>query len=427
MTSTKAMTTERVKALTEPGYHRDNGRGAAVGLFLQIKPSTATDRKGVAKSWIYRFVSPTRQIPRWMGLGPANLYGLSEAREAAREARKLVKAGLDPIDQRDKLIETRKVEAAKHKTFDDVATAYLKAHAHEWTPKHAEAWELSLQKDAKAIANLPVAEINTTHILDVLEPIWHVKPETARRTRGRIERVLAFAQAAEYRSREAGNPARWDGHLEELLGSPSKAKALQRQKTERSEHLKALPWQQLPALMAQIRASKSIAAPALEWTILTAARSGETIHARRVEIDVAAKMWVRPPEHMKGRRQHTVPLSTRCMQILKALPNDSAYLFPGARSAQPLGEGTMRKLLRDELAVDVSTHGFRSSFRDWARSRNYADDLCELALAHIDKDRVQAAYKRDELLAERRPMMEQWARHCAAPAGDVVPIRSVRV
>jgi integrase len=423
MTGTiKAMTTERAKALTEPRSHRDSGRGAAVGLFLQIKRSASAakddPKKPPAKSWIYRFVSPTRQIPRWMGLGPLNLIGVAEARDLAVAARKLVKAGLDPIDERKKAVEARAVAAAQHKTFADVATAYLKAHGHEWTPKHAEAWELSLQKDAKGIAHLPVAQINTTHILDVLQPIWHVKPETARRTRGRIERVLAFAQAAEYRSREAGNPARWDGHLEELLGSPSKAKELKRKATERSEHLTALPWERCPALMAQIRASKSIAALALEWTVLTAARSGETIHARRVEVDVA--------ERMKGRRPHKVPLSSRCMEILKALPDGSAYLFPGARPARPLGEGTMRKLLRDELAVDVSTHGFRSSFRDWARKRNYADDLCELALAHIDKDRVQAAYKRDELLAERRPMMETWAQFCAAPAGDVVPIRSVR-
>jgi integrase len=426
----KAWTWIEVKKINKPGFHRDRGDGAARGLYCQVTPSAAKARPGeFARSWVYRFVSPTHRRSRWMGLGPLDVVSLEEARERARAARKLVKSSQDPIDQRNREAEVRAVEAAKHKTFAEVANQYLKAHAHDWkSPKHAAQWETSLTKEAKVIANLPIASINTAHVLEVLEPIWRVKPETASRVRGRIERVLAYAMAAEYRRREDGNPARWDGHLQELLGSKAKAQKAKRNRTGKLEHFKALPYAEVPEFMAKLRANKSISARALEWTILTACRTGDTIGARWSEIDVAEKVWTIPAERMKAEREHRVPLSKSALAILETMPHQGGYIFTGIRGDKPISNMAMLEMVRGMIGNGFTTHGFRSCFKDWARARSYRDELSELALAHIEKNKVKRAYAREDLLEERRPMMETWAAYCSAPspAGEVVPLRKVR-
>jgi hypothetical protein len=271
------MTALKAQTITGPGYHRDRGDGAARGLFLQITPSMAKDAtpRDVARSWIYRYVSPVHQRARWMGLGPVDVVGLADAREKATAARRMVKDGKDPIDEREKQLAAARVEAAKLKTFADVAQEFLDDRRDEWkNAKHAAQWEMSLTTETKVINHLPVGAIDTALVLKVLRPIWKKKTETASRIRSRIEAVLAYATVREYRSGE--NPARWRGHLEHMLARKSKIAPV--------EHHKALPYKDVPALMARLRKNESISARALEWTILNATRTGETIGARWEEI-----------------------------------------------------------------------------------------------------------------------------------------------
>jgi integrase-like protein/Arm domain-containing DNA-binding protein len=245
----------------------------------------------ILRSWLFCYERDGQRHE--MGLGALHTRGLKEAREEAKRLRLLLLDGIDPLEHRRKTVESRAVEAAKSKTFAEVAAAYLKAHRDDWkNPKHAWQWQHSLTKDCKAIANLPIAAIDTAHILQVLEPIWRKKPETASRTRGRIERVLAYAIVAKYRKREDGNPARWDGHLEELLGSKSKAQTAKRERLGKSDHLPALPYKQAPEFMHALRRLDSLSARALEFTVLTAARTSEVIAS-------VTRAWLRP----EGRRR----------------------------------------------------------------------------------------------------------------------------
>jgi integrase len=412
------MTALRAQTIKQPGYHRDRGDGAAKGLFLQVTPSTAKDAKPgeVARSWVYRYISPVHQRSRWMGLGPVDVVGLADAREKAVAARRLVKIeARDPIDERDRTLAAARVEAAKLKTFADVAQEFLADRRDEWkNAKHAAQWETSLTTETKAINHLPVGAIDTALVLKVLRPIWKQKTETASRIRSRIEAVLAYATVSEYRSGE--NPARWRGHLEHMLTKKNKV-----------EHHKALAYAQLPTFMAELRRRDSISARAMEFTVLTAARTGESIGAWWNEIDMVAKLWTVPAARMKAGREHRVPLSNRAMEIIKSIPRQGDYVFAGAREGKPLSNMAMLELIRGMIGNGYTVHGFRSTFRDWCRERtNYPGEIAELCLAHVNKNKTEAAYLRGGALEKRQKLMSEWARYCSTSpttTGEVVPIK----
>jgi integrase len=320
------MSAFKVERITKLGFHRDGGDGAARGLYLQVAKMKAG---GLTKSWVYRFVSPLTGKPRWMGLGPADAIRLATARELARTARETVKLGGDPIKARRQQRMAAKLEAAKRITFGKCAEDYIATHKASWeNKKHIWQWQSTFEgKNAAtaAINDLPVAAIDTALVLNVLRPIWKKKPETASRIRGRIERVLAWATVSGYRQGE--NPARWRGHLAEML--PAKTKI------HRVQHLKALPYSELPAFMAKLRERDSVSARALEFTILSATRTNESIGARWSEIDLKDKTWTIPGERMKSKRPHRVPLSDRALAILRDLP-------PWANLFSPVGRPTSR-------------------------------------------------------------------------------------
>lgn len=424
----KDLTSLQVRALREPGQHR-----AARLLYCQV--TARGDGDGVTKSWLLRYVSPVTGRPAVMGLGSVEDVTLATAREIATQARELIKArGLDPLMEREREREQRRVDASKHKTFGEVVAAYLAAHAHDWkNAKHAAQWESTLKNDARLLTPLPVASIGTQHVLDVLQPIWRTKPETASRLRGRVERVLSFALAAGYRKREDGNPATWSGHLQELLGSKAKAQKAKRAKTGRGEHHPAMPYAELPPFMERVRSNQAMSARAMEFTTLTAARTNETIGARWADIDLDAKVWTIPAHKMKMDRPHRVPLSDRAVAILAKLPREKSndHVFLGAKAGQGLSNMAMLELLRGMCPDSRFTvHGFRSSFRDWCRERtSYPREIVELALAHQVGDGTEQAYARGDALDKRRPVMAAWAKYCeSAPtkqiAGNVISLQS---
>jgi integrase len=426
--SKHGMTDLKAKKMTDLGFHHDGGRGAARGLYLQIAPSTAKGAKpsDVVRSWAFRFVSPVHKRedgtgqPRWMGLGPVDLYTLGEAREKAIAARKLLKDGIDPIDQRERNKQAAALAAAKNKTFGEVAKEFLADRKDEWkNEKHAAQWEMSLTTMTKSINSLPVAAIDTDLVLGVLRPIWKKTPETASRVRGRIEAVISYATVSKYRTGE--NPARWRGHLEHMLARRSKIAPV--------EHHKALPYAELPAFMAKLRDNKAASAKALEWTILCAARTGETIYATWPEIDAKAKTWTVPASRMKAGKEHVVPLSDRCMAILEGLPRegDDGFLFPGARDNKPLSNMAMLQLLRGMVGDGHTVHGTaRSSFSDWSGDRtNFDRQTIEFALAHGITDKTEAAYRRSTAIEKRRRLMVAWSQYCESrpvESATVVPI-----
>jgi integrase len=409
------MTDSRAKTLREPGLHRDRGDGAQPCLYVQVTPSAIDGAKpsDVARSWIFRFKSPVHRRARQMGLGSVLDINLHEARELARIQRKLIKfERKDPIDERKRALAAAQIEAAKLVTFAEVARQYLADRPDGQNAKHQAQVQASLTTETAKINHLPIRDIDTQLILSVLKPTWKTRTVTMQRVRARIERVLDYATVHHYRTGD--NPARWRGHLEHVLS-----------KTENKAdcHHKAMPVDQVPAFMAKLRENDSRTARALEFVILTAARTDEGLGARWSEIDVATRTWTVPAERMKGRRVHHIPLSPRALEILAALPRGGGpFVFSGAQPGKPLSANAMYLFLRDKM-VDATTHGFRSTFKTWADSRGFADDISELALAHKDRNTVRAAYKRSDRLEERRPMMEAWARFCAATAGHVIPIR----
>jgi integrase len=343
-----------------------------------------------------------------MGLGPQADVSLAEAREAAAAARKLVRQGTDPIARR----RTERIAAAGRaglNTFAEVAEAYIAAHEASWrNTMHRQQWRNSLDTYVHpVIGNLGVAIIDTDAVMRVLEPIWHEKSETASRLRGRIEAVLDYAAARGWRSGD--NPARWRGHIDNLL--PSRAKIA------RVEHHAALPWQDTAGFLAALRQQKGVGALALEFVILTAARTGEVVGATWQEIDRQAALWTVPAARMKVGREHRVPLSDAAMAVLEAAAplrgNEGAALaFPGRRRGQPLSSRGMASLLERMKRTDLTVHGFRSTFRDWAGETGQPADLAEAALAHTLGNKVQTAYQRGDLLDRRRRLMADWAAFC---------------
>lgn len=392
-----------VETATKPGRYSDGG-----GLYLAIDDAR--------KRWLFLFTAAGKR--REMGLGAAGKGGVSlaDARKAAAEARALVQAGRDPIEERRRAEEAPLV-APKVPTFGELADRVVADMADGWrNEKHRAQWKMTLTRYAAPLRPRLVDEISTEHVLEVLKPLWLEKPETASRLRGRIERVLDAAKALGHRSGE--NPALWRGHLERLLPK--------RRKLSRGHH-PAMPFADVPNFIERLREAPGMAARCLEFTILTAARSGEAYGARWREIDLEARVWTVPAERMKAGREHRVPLGDRALRILAELrdarphaPGD-AFVFPGAKPGRPLSIMAMDMLLRRMGADAFTVHGFRSSFRDWAgECTPFPREVAEAALAHVIGDETERAYRRGDALEKRRKLMEAWEVFCEPRIGETV-------
>jgi integrase len=387
------------------------------GLYLRVTPEGT-------KNWVLRFMIDRR--PRWMGLGPLALYGLQEARTKALDARRKRHEGIDPIAARRAERARQRLDAAKAVSFKQCAEAYISSHRAGWrNSKHAGQWGATLATYAyPVIGALPVQAVDTGLVLKVLEPIWTAKPETAGRVRGRLESILDFAKVRGERDGE--NPARWRGHLDKLLPAHSKVRQV--------EHHAALPYAELPAFLASLREQEGVAALALDFLVLTAARTGEAIGARWTEIDLLDKTWTVPAARMKARREHRVPLSARALAILDEMRlardgnNGDAFVFPGGKAGKPLSNMAFLMLLRRMGHGDLTAHGFRATFKTWASDRSsFHNEIVEASLAHVIGGKVEQAYMRGDLFEKRRRLMAQWAAFATtAPvhqAENVTPLR----
>lgn len=383
-----------VSRLRDPGMH---SVGGVSGLYLQVIASGA-------RTWILRATMGGKR--RDMGLGGYPDVTLAAAREKAREARAKIEQGIDPILERERALSQLKAEQAKSITFSAAAHALIDAKSDEWrNAKHRAQWSSSLETYAfPIIGKLQVADVTQAHVLSVLQPIWKEKTETANRLRGRIEQVLDWAKVRGYR--EGENPARWRGHLDKLLPAPTKI--------ARVVHHKALPIDAMPGFMAELRQRKGIAPRALEFLVLTAARSGEVRGATWQEIDMGAAVWTVPAERMKAGKEHRAPLSQQALELLASLPRleGNDLVFPAPRGGV-LSDMTITAVMR-RMELDAVPHGMRSTFRDWAAERtNYPREVAEMALAHTIGNAVEAAYRRGDLFEKRVQMMADWAAFCS--------------
>ena len=371
--------------------------------------------RGNARSWIFRYSLAGRA--RAMGLGAYPDVPLVEARELAAQQRKILNAGLDPIEHR-KAERKRQASAAEGATtFTQCAARYIRAHRHGWrNRKHARQWASTLRTYAcPVIGTTPVVCVGTDDILSILSPIWSAKTETAKRVQGRLENILDWATARGYRSGD--NPARWRGHLAKILPRPSRVK--------RVAHHPAMPYAELPAFMAELRDQNGTAARALEFTILTASRTGEVIGAQWREVDLQAGVWNVPPERMKAKRPHRVPLPPAAVAVLRGLSRTNEYLFAGMRYGRPISNMSMLQTMRrmgygvNGTRGDYVPHGMRSAFRDWcAEQTSFPREVAEAALAHVNVNKVEAAYQRGDLFEKRRQLMQAWARYLLHPATE---------
>lgn len=382
-----------VQNKSKPGYYCDG-----LGLYLQVSPSGS-------KSWLFRFTLNGKS--REMGLGALHTVSQAEARQKAAECRRLLLAKVDPLDARNAATASTALEAARSISFAECATAYIKAHRAGWkNAKHAEQWTNTLETYCGPVFGaLAVQGVDTGLVLRVLEPIWTEKPETASRVRGRIESVLDWARSRGYRIGD--NPARWRGHIDNLLPALNKRRSVR--------HHPALPFERVGEFMADLRREEGTAARALEFLILTAGRTGEVIGAKPGEFDLRAAVWTVPAGRMKAGKEHRVPLSPRAVAIIRKLEkaHGGDYVFPGQKDGAPLSNMAMLGLLKRMKRGDLTVHGFRSTFRDWAAERtNYPREVCEMALAHAVADQVEAAYRRGDLFAKRAKLMGEWAGHC---------------
>lgn len=409
----------KLRNLGAPGVYSTS----EMGLYFRV-----TDTK--AKHWIYRFMLDGRA--RWMGLGSypdVPLVGridgdgvtIKGACDLATEARRKTRAGIDPIGERSTSKIHARVRAAKSITFQECADAYIEAKRAEWkNPKHINQWTNTLTTYCGPVfGKLPVSEVDTALIMKALQPIWATKTETADRLRGRIEAVLGWATVREFR--QGDNPARWKNHLDKMLPAPGKVTP--------TVHHAALPFAEMGAFMAALRKQEGMGASALEFTILTACRSGEVRGAVWAEFDLDGCVWVIPGERMKAKKEHRVPLSKAAMKVLARMQAERRgdLIFPGRDEGRPISDMTMTAVLRRMNRGDLTAHGFRSTFRDWvSESTAYPRDVAEMALAHAIGDKVEAAYRRGDLFAKRVRMMEDWAKYCATVQGstaNVVPLK----
>lgn len=397
----------------KPGRHADGN-----GLYLLVKPTGA-------KSWLYRFM--IRGQSHDVGLGTAtgsDAITLANARDAATALRLKVRAGVDPLEERRHEAARKLADAQASKiagiTFKAVAESHITANEDGWrNEKHRQQWRNTLASYVyPVIGELPISEVATAHVLQILEPIWKAKPETAARIRGRIETVLDAAKARGYR--EGENPARWRGHIAQILPP--------RSRLTRGHH-KALAYDATPAFIAELRKRNATAALALEFAILTATRTSEVLGATWGEIDLEKAVWTIPAGRMKAGKEHRVPLSPRAVEIVNEVkPLSENIAFPGARGGNLSGMA-MTMLLR-RMEIDATVHGFRSSFRDWAAERtSYAHEVCEMALAHAIGNKAEAAYRRGDLFEKRRRLMVEWAAYLGDVAASqtlVSPIRKAK-
>ncbi len=428
--------TNRLSALSikkdlPPGLYADGG-----GLYLQVSQQKT-------KAWIFRFTRAG--VPRKMGLGPVSVkpddkrITLADARQKAAAARSLLIDGMDPIEARNTRKDALAVEKAKALTFKECAEGYIEANKPGWkNAKHADQWRMTLlgvdpkgkpaKNDyCKIIRHLPVAAIDDGLVMKVLQPIWNSKTETANRVRGRIEKVLDRAKALKLRAGE--NPARWVGHLDQLLPKKSQVAPV--------ENHPALPYGQMPQFMEDLRQREGFGARALEYTILTVARTSDTIGGTWAEIDRGEKLWTVPKDRIKGKkgarkRDHVVPLTSQALAILEDLPQQDEYLFPGGNPGEPLSNAAMAAVI-DRMNEDrvkaglpkwvdpqlggreIVPHGFRSTFKDWCTEETeYSNEMSEMALAHTLPDKVEAAYRRGNMREKRRQLMTDWASYCWA-------------
>jgi integrase len=389
-----------------PGLYGDGG-----GLWLQITQG----RDGPNRSWVQRYTFDGRR--REMGLGPLALVSLAEARDRSLQVRKLLFDGTDPIANRKTERATRLAEAAKVVTFDDCLAGYLAAHRDAWrNDKHAKQWDIPLRQSiSPLIGRLPVGEIDTPILVKALRPVWDRAPILGSRLRGKIEAILDWATVAG--SRQGENPARWSGHLEHLLPPARRLAPI--------KHHPAMPYREVSAFLDELRKLDGAPARALEFVILTAARSGEARGARWDEIDFDDKVWIVPASRMKGAREHRVPLSSRALEIVEEMRRfgrGGEFIFPG-RGGGCTSESGLHHVMKVLGRADFTVHGFRSAFRDWCgECTNFPREVAEAALAHRVGNEVEQAYRRGDALAKRAKLMEAWASYCSrpAPAGATV-------
>ncbi|MGN6286630.1 MAG: tyrosine-type recombinase/integrase [Afipia sp.] len=395
MVQIKVLTSLKVKQLNEPGLYSDG-----LGLYLQVRSETN-------KSWIFRYRAGSRL--RDMGLGPLHTVSLAEAREKAAACRAMRLNGLDPLDERRKVAVTSRPEAPTAATFEECAEAYIADQRSSWkNGKHAEQWVSTLRTYAYPIfKKRPVAEIDVHLVLKVLKPIWNNKNETASRVRGRIERVLDWARVKQYR--QGDNPAIWHGHLEFMLPRPSKVASV--------NHHAAMTIAETPSFVKILQSHDTVTARAFEFCILTATRTNETIGMQWDEIDEETAIWTIPGARMKAGRDHRVPLSERAKAILAEMHaiRISDFVFPGRKADRPLSNMAFLEMLRRLNRTDITAHGFRSTFRDWAAEKtDFQSEVVEMALAHTISNKVEAAYRRGDLLQKRRDLAEAWAHFCCS-------------
>jgi integrase len=410
--SIERLTDMAVRALRLPGRYTDGA-----GLVLNIA-------KGGTKSWLFRYRDRQTSKIRELGLGSLQAVSLKMARDLAAECRAMLARGVDPIDAKRKRQTAARVDKAiqqaKAMTFADCVDRYIAAHESSWrNAKHRQQWQNTLDTYAKDLMPLPVGAITTDIVVKALEEIWITKTETATRVRQRMEAVLDWATVRQFR--KGDNPARWRGHLDHLLASPSKVRKV--------EHQAAMPCDAIPALMVRLRERAGQSARLLELVILTACRVGEAAAAEWSEFDLDAGVWTIPGARMKAGKEHRVALSSAAVAMLEAMPKNRRYVFPGTgKRATHMNPESARKLLQKDMSCEgVTVHGFRSAFRDWAAERTgFPAEVAEMALAHAIDSKVEAAYRRGDLFAKRARLMQAWAGFLAtklAAGTNVSPIK----
>jgi integrase len=400
------LTDVAIRRATEPGMYGDGAN-----LYLHVSPTGA-------KSWVFRYRINGKL--RDMGLGPIHTVGLAEARKRAQQHRLARLDGIDPLDLKKAKRTEARLTAARAMTFRACTEGYMAANRAGWGTRHAAIWEQSVVDHAyPVLGDLPVEAVDTALLMRAIEPLWAIKTETASRVRGRIEAVLDWATTRGYRT--GANPARWKGHLENLLPRRSRVAPV--------EHFAALPYAEISGLMAELRQQEGVAPRALEFAILTAARTGEVIGATWDEINLAERLWIVPASRMKSGKEHRVPLSDAAMAVVETMAEcrQGDHLFPGRHRGKSIHDRTLLDVLKAMGRAGVSVHGFRSSFRDWAAERtSFPAEIAEMALAHRVGSAVEQAYRRSDQFAKRRQLAQAWARYIAQPPTDgaVVPLRA---
>jgi integrase len=411
------LTAVEVNALRrKPGAYR-----VAANLYLLVRPSESGG--GLRASWVFRYEVQEGGVRKGkhMGLGSASVFSLAEAKERARKQRQLLAEGIDPLQAKQDKKAAAKLEAAKALTFGAAAKQLVDTHRLSWrNAKHAAQWRAVFEGSSRASAatavinDLPVGSIDTGLALKVLEPIWTKTPETASRVRQRCEAVINWASARGFR--EGPNPFQWKGHLDNLLPQPKKVRAV--------KHHPSLPYTEVGALMAELRGNNSVSSLALQFTILCATRTSETINAVWREVDLRERTWTIPGSRMKSGKEHKVPLSDAAIEVLEALPREdgSEHLFLGARKGRPLSNMAMLELLKG-MRPGLTVHGFRSTFRVWTAERTaFPHFVCEAALAHTIPDAVERAYQRSGLISRRTQLMREWAKYCGQLPGQTANV-----